>query len=442
MSPRRAAAVALAAGALLVTLLPARGEDPTDRLPADPAAWRRLDLETKWSAWRARPESTDRATWLAFLDAQEEDELLEWICVAEGWGGAGPILFRRRAAQWMRAAIWTLAARDSHSFEQAATTALETEPGLLLGYAARNPSVLDDAWLASTVERLKAAGTEPENPGALLPPLVPDEVYAALDAPESFDAAPGPAGIHPVERAIAAFERSNRRTARALRLLERLTGHPDVTLRTRACLAFTHVSPAEVPHATLLYRVADPAQPPAVREAALLAFGASDHPAIVAKLLEIAGDLEHPAWPVAVVRLVDHRDGFPSALAAHLPGLAANPARQQHLAAQAGRLRDALARSRPDDVAGAFAVALERAAWLSLTGHPLAAAYDRWLAESVDRFRSESATRATFARLAASYEPGARLLGAPSWRDPRRPPPTPDDLRSRVRSLAAALHGP
>jgi hypothetical protein len=148
---------------------------------------------------RGLRDHADRSGWTEFLAGRRELHLLEWMVVYGKWTAAGDALSGANAPRWVRVAEWATRHPDSHTRE-AARLALEK----------------------------RAAPRE----AAALPPLTPEEVLAALDAPETLEelgdrkrAEPGKRDLSgaDMERIRARLkDRSPARVAGALpRMLER-----------------------------------------------------------------------------------------------------------------------------------------------------------------------------------------------------------------------------
>ncbi len=435
----RALLCGLALG-LALTTLPAvsHADAQPPAANVDRASWDDLGLEEKWDLYRTQTRANVKdgsaPRWRAFLAEAGEFELLEWCAIYEGWVGSGEFLVKANAPQWMRAAVWSLSARDSHSFEAAAVSSLEARAHDVLAYAELHPQVLADPWLKGAVARWKEAGVVPGSAEGMLPPLTPDQVYAHLYAPAVTRS------VHQVQRALHGLALSNTRPPEALTQLERLLAHPEERVRLDACLTYAKLPEYLIAVQSLLYRAGDEKESERVREAAVYALGSVSHPAVFAKLLDLATDPDHPGWKAVVARLVDKHDPFVLHGLGALAKASLGTPGGTFLARQMERLGATLARADGDQRRNLLPAQLERAAWLGLAGHPRAAEYLQHLEQRVQD--DVAALGPLVLRLRAEYEPTAGLLDRRWWREPADLRPTPEAFAAEVQRILAGLKLP
>lgn len=398
---------ALAVGSLGVHA--ARADEPP-AAPVSDEAWKARDLEGRWVLFRAAPDADAGAfesRWVKFLAQHEEWELLEWTALATTGSAAVDALESANRPTWMRTAVWTLQAGDSHKRGNAEVR-LRAHAPLVRSWFARNPRA---AWGRAQAFS-KALATEGDSldtqgAAALAPAHVPLVLLAGLTPPpdvepfgERLRAEPGVTYVHQVERALAILAESGLQGQPWTSVHAALLTHPVREVRRAAALAAAK-RPLERDLETALAARLEVADEHAdVRSAALLALSNSPDPARRAQLLTIGANPRHPAFTAAVSRLADLDDGFALELWKDLDATPAGATAPAFLAGERKRLGERLAARDPDAAAESVARMLELAAHVDLLCSPLEDTLVPWTLATILRLANTRPVRAALDELA------------------------------------------
>ena len=407
---RRAAGIAL----LVVGAAAGRsraGDDPPSTPPVSLAAWEERDVEGRWVLYRSsqglKPGEFEDP-WIPFLAKRKKFQLLEWISLTSAAPAAVEALAKADAPGWVRCAVWSLRATDSHVGGGAEKWLTEKRPGLALAWFERFPAAAVGPG-ERILQVLRAKAAKREDASALLPPLEPETVLADLRPPAHLEewgdrtqAEPGHRYVHQVERAIEALCYTRLEGVPWAGRLAALLSHAHPKVRRAAALAYARRPRREIPVGLLLAQAADEKEAPEVRAAALLGASYSDHPAAYARLLGIATEVTNPLWRAATSRLGDVDDGF---AIGHWEAL--GPARlaggdKAFAEEQAARIRARVAASDEEAVPRM----LERAAWIDLACDPLEERFGAWTRKELRGRLAAPGVRAAVERARDGYEPG------------------------------------
>jgi len=387
--------------------------------PVDIAEWERRDLEGRWVLLKDRlaAEPARGEAWVAFLASRRELELLEWLAIygerASHSLDITGVLYRENAPQWLRVSAWLHQAVDSHSRESAEKVLLTRRPGHVLAWLKKHPELVEGG-MGSVYKKLVALSPPPADISGALPPLDPRAVLAHLDAPpvvedfgERKQSEPGKVYVHQVVRAIDGLVASVLRDKAWLEKLFALTGHSNHKVRQAAYLAYTSFPSELIPREAFRAVVFQDAEPPAIREAALLAYSYAVHPKVYLDLHAIALEPRHAGWKAAVSRLGDVGDGFTLGLLE--PALKEKAGASASLVdAELARIRERVRGQGPAGVAHSLGVRLERAAWADVTCNLLEVHLVPWTLESVQKHARDAKVRAALEKIQSSFEPSAR----------------------------------
>jgi hypothetical protein len=401
-------------------------DEPKVEPPVDMEEWQARDLEGRWVlSRRAIDENRESArAWVGFLARQDEFELLELIAITDprsfGMLGIGEALSRAEAPESIRVDAWTLqAARDSHTQESAKGTFLLRRPSKTLAWLKEFPQ--SGTAMESLRRELEAMNLEPAESHDALPPLRAEVVFALLDAPEELAdfgdrkrVELGKVYVHQVLRTIDAFVASRIRDEVFLAQLRKLTRHKDLEVRRRALLAHAHFESKHIPHEEFLRVSDDKSESPLIREAAFLGASYSGHPAIYARLHNLAVQPSDPAWKAAVSRLGDIGDAF---TLRHLEALTEKCSAQERgfIEKEIARVRERVESQRAYGAIGVdVQTMLERAAWVDLQCDSLESTLVRWTLETIHRHAKAPEVREKLAKIREEYVPrwkGKTLFG-------------------------------
>ncbi len=404
---------------LLGTVLPAQTSRPeAANPPRGLERWETFDLEAKWAAYRRsllRGDSS-KETWVAWLRRSKEFELLEWMVVFGGWndafskGSPGLALAEENAPQWIRAALWNLKSGDSHN-KSAAEQMLLAHAAEVWGWLEKYPKAKPLAQKILTTFNVlqRQNGLEPGDPGDALPPLDPVTlVLPYLDAPKDLPelgdlpkAKRSGRYLHQVLRGLAGVASGSLWAEPYRGKVLRLTRHPHGRVRQAAFLTFTKFPAGKVPYQRLLAAFAKEGGRKEDRQHALLALSYSEHPAANLLLHEVAVDVGHPCWDVALSRLGDTGNQFTVTFVRDGIGVLIL-SRDQRLVL--GRELQAI-HGRKINWSTELRAMLERAAWAKLTKKPYADTLARWTLGQVRAQNQKGALRSLLQGLAREYVP-------------------------------------
>jgi hypothetical protein len=232
---------------------------------------------------------------------------------------------------------------------------------------------------------------KPGDLGNALPPLKPADVFRHLDAPmdvEEFGdrlrVDPGKVYAQQVLWAIKAFVQSGRYREPWVGKVHRLTRHGHLEVRQAALLAYTSfghlLEPKDSPVAEFARVMDDPAETPAIREAALLAFSWLRHPRVYVRLHEVALETAHPAWSAAISRLNDLGNEFTVEHLGRVDGSRLRGRDAELLAKTHAAIRNYVEDPQRGRVVSLQFVEarLERAVWAEVTKSPLRKELTAW----------------------------------------------------------------
>jgi hypothetical protein len=310
-------------------------KDEPETPPVTDADWNARDLEGKWVLYQKIAQADEKLgkTFIPYLVQRKEYDFLERIALHqplyEGGIAAAWALAKADAPQWLRVAAWQRQMEIDHGETDTSKMIHKHNPARALAwlekYAIQATASKEekktrrrkhDQVLLSDLERLRKAKLKPGELGNALPPIEPAEVFRYLDAPKDLAdfgdrqrVESGKVYVHQVLRAIQSFVQSGRFREPWIGKVLQLTRHPHTKVRQAAFLAFTHfgaqLASKESPVDEIRKVLDDPKEPVAIREAALMAFSALDHPQVYIRLHELALETGHPAWRAAVSRLYD-----------------------------------------------------------------------------------------------------------------------------------------
>ena len=392
---------------------------PVAAFPQNLAEWRAGDREARWvqleretlaRGWR------NAEAIAAFLEAEGEVELLEWLCLyprTEGeFGRFSGVLAKLDAPQWARAVEWNLRDTDSHTFQGAAAAFTVGRPAPSLDWLARYATSVHPKAKAALEELRAREGLVAEDSSRWLPPLAEDEALAHLVAPgEVLDfgnarfAAPGATYLHQVERELRAIAHQQLFHEPWLGRVLELTRHARPEVRSFAWIALGEaqrgrIAPSRLPDSALAAVIDDASEDPRVRRAAAMALSqrAEWNPRAWSELHRLALEPAHAAWSVAVDRLRDVGDEMTiellDELLPELPDDAA--ARLARSTVDALRARGAIAR-------GSITRTLERTAFVDLACTSLETRRKQWTQAQFAREASDAGVKVELDELASTY---------------------------------------
>lgn len=434
----------LVLGAVTLEVRIGEAADAPQAPPVDEAAWSGRDAEGRWVLVLRSLHAGERdaASWAKFLAGRREWDLLEWLALTSVDGSALDALATADAPTWVRTAVWTLAARDSHKFEGGDAWLEKKRPGLALAWLELHPSSkypqLKTARIDALRMSLKSKAVTLEDASKYLPPLDPEVVLSALRPPAEVEdladrprASPGRVYVHQVQRAIDVLSQSKLDGSPWDERLEALLAHANPRVRSAAALGYAHRDPGSIPVPTLRRIVRDAKEHPEVRSSALLGLSWSDSPAAYLIAADISMNADHPAWSAAVSRLGDLDTGF--ALEAWKDVAPTTERDRAFLDAQRQRIRERFAAQNEQDeteVALRVATMLERAAWADLSCDPLEVTIVPWTLERLREGLSSPDVRAGVEAAGSSYSPVRAQDG-----------PTVSDRRARIQEYAHEILG-
>jgi hypothetical protein len=328
-------------------------------VPTDVPRWLATDPEARWVTLSAdlAQEPAELSTWVAFLKANHDKQQLEWLALADDFRLPAEALVDLDADNWPRVAWWTMTIhRDSHTQEFADDLILlpagiaqqkkidgATSDANLL--AQRHEELLY-AWLhpqPGMSEIAKAKFNKTANPQLpvlathYLPVLRSEEVFAHLKPPAIvLDLQPGEAVVpgqcysHQVVRALDILVRSARYEPKWLAQVEALTAHAHPRLRSAAWQFFAALQARFVPYQKALLALSAEHETLGVRQAALIAYSASDDPDTELKLLSFANS-PGPLRALAISCLCNRGDAW---ILSQLEALVLDPVKEPGLVAQ------------------------------------------------------------------------------------------------------------
>jgi hypothetical protein len=401
---------------------------------AKPTDWVKRDIEGKWALLQksvAENNQDARPRWIAFLLAEKEYELLEWVCDYDLEGVINDKLLESlrdaNAPVWVRQAFWMLDNRLDHNSMEASMT-LMAKQELLVAWMAANPEAKKEMGdIPFLVEAQKVA---PDMAGAKgqLPALKAAEVLRHLDAPaaladfgERTSAERGVVYRQQVIRGLRGIVASGRVGEPWMEKVHVLTRHGDVAVRREAFLVYTHV-PLQVPMKEFLAVAEDAKETASMRELALLVYSYAPHPLVYFKLLNVAATTGHPGWLPAVSRLGEIGDSYALHMlksAERSPG-EKSPVQKRAVEMLQKRLGEGgtdelrhllmdpkpAAEKHDESVELAMRLlqqALERQVWAEQSRDVLGAGYAAWVGKSIDRADGEK-MRSLLKVTAETYE--------------------------------------
>ncbi|MCI0637898.1 MAG: hypothetical protein L0Y70_02410, partial [Gemmataceae bacterium] len=289
--------------------------------PVTDADWDARDLEGKWALFSK--SKADFIAWRQYLDKRKDFAFLEWIALysphqseqlAAGW-----TLARNNAPQWTRVAVWLREAYPfAHGEAESYQLLVKHNPAYAHAYLDKHREVVakKDGPLRQDLEEFRKKNVAKVNVDKALPPFEHAEVFRHLDAPKDLAefgnatrADSGKVYVHQVTRAVKAVVTSGRHEEPWIGKVRLLTRHRHLDVRQSAYLAFTYFAPDLEAKTALLDQFLDVAEdksePPAIRDAALLAYSYFNHPQVFLKLHHLAGKTDNAIWRAVVSRLGD-----------------------------------------------------------------------------------------------------------------------------------------
>lgn len=328
-------------------------------VPTDVPRWLATDPEARWVTLSAdlAQEPAELSTWVAFLTTHHDKQQLEWLALAYDFRLPAEALVALDADNWPRVAWWTVTIhRDSHTQEFADDLIL-LPAGIAqqkkIDGAKNDANVLAQrhqellyAWLLpqpglSEVAQAKfKKAADPQLPllaTHYLPVLKPEEVFAHLTPPAIVvDLRPGEALVpgqcyaHQVVRALDILVRSARFEPKWLAQVQALTTHAHPRLRSAAWQFFAALHCRYVPYQKAFLALSTEHETIGVRQAALIAFSASDSPDTELKLLTFA-NAPGPLRALAISCLCNRGDAW---ILSQLETLDLDPVNEPGLVAQ------------------------------------------------------------------------------------------------------------
>ena len=338
------------------------------------------DFESRWHMWKTEiaDDAAKRTAWVEWLTEHEFYEVLEWhTLTTNDWLGTGGALASANAPQWLRVALHLHHSTDSHTFDNAKAR-LEKHPDLVLSWLERFPERLNGT-AQKLYESLRGSDTPRVDASLYLPPYADRELFGALEPVSTpvkftgeFAAQPGVDYTQQTLRSIDALVMTDVRAERWMKALLRLTKNKNEEVRRAALVAYSHFPAEEIPTQEFLELVQSEKEAPGIRAAALVAFSYGPDFPVVAELLTILENPQHPAWSVAVTRLGDLGDGLIANQFDRINLADLDDARVSTLGIARGN-----ALSRVPSNGQIEATTLRRIAWARATEHPLADRLER-----------------------------------------------------------------
>ena len=402
---------------ILAPGLASAGDEPARKppapLPVSEAAWDARDAEGRWVLYRAagpKPGSIDDP-WIPFLARRKEYAFLEWIALTSAAPSVADALALADAPGWVRCMVWSLSTNDSHYNSAGEAWLFEKKPGVALAWFERFPEAATSPGAKRVLEALRERNPARGDASSLLPPFLPETVFADLQPPAELGewgdrthAEPGRRYVHQVERAIDAYAYTLLEGEPWSGRLAALLSHPHPKVRRAAALAYGRRRGKEIPLQRLFERMDDPKETPEVRAAAVLGASYSEHPSLYARFVGIARDAASPLWSAAVSRIGDLDDGF------LIEGLEAfgtedTPASKKAFAREtAARIRARVAATDGSSFARDVPRMLERAAWVDLGRHPLEGTLVPWTLKTVRARLGDADVRKAVENVRDAYE--------------------------------------
>jgi hypothetical protein len=403
----------------------AQPEEKTRPLPppVTNAEWDKRDLEGKWVYYQKSVEqdSETYAAWLQYLDKRNDFAFLERLALYEGNMNALKILSRQKAPQWMRVAVWLRQAYPSqHEPNDTHWMITGSDPAFAYSYLKKYKEVVQKGPLEFSYLALEKANLPLVDVSKALPPFDLKEVFRYLDAPGDISdfgdrerAEAGKVYLHQVLRTIDAFTLSNRYQQPWLGKLTQLTRHPNEKIRQAGYLAFTHfrysnVNPGDIPYREFTNAANSINEPPAIREAALMAYSYYDHPEVYLKLLRVARETDHPGWNAAVSRLFDLGNDFTLKYLQQIPEQDLTPKKKQLLRSMFDRFDQWQRTREPESWVYFLPIWLEYAAWAEHVNDPLRKQLTPWTKEILAN-NGGAQLEEKLEKIAMSYAPRFRV---------------------------------